>query len=50
MLRILKGGTTRFKDPFVWPKGSIWVLTRDGARWSKARYIPPIDAVAPAHR
>jgi 8-oxo-dGTP diphosphatase len=50
MLRILKGGTTRFKDPFIWPKGSIWVLTRDGARWSKARYIPPIDAIAPAHR
>ncbi|HKA82825.1 MAG TPA: histidine phosphatase family protein [Acidimicrobiales bacterium] len=49
MLRILKGGTTRFKDPFIWPKGSIWVLTRDGARWSKARYIPPVDAAAPAH-
>jgi 8-oxo-dGTP diphosphatase len=41
MLRILKAGTTRFKDPFVWPKGSIWVLTGDGERWTKARYIPP---------
>ena len=49
MLRILKGGTTRFKDPFIWPKGSIWVPTRDGARWSKARYIPPVDATAAAH-
>jgi phosphohistidine phosphatase SixA len=46
MLRILKAGTTRFKDPFMWPKASIWVLTRDGARWSKARYIPPVDAAA----
>lgn len=44
MLRILKAGTTRFKDPFMWPKGSIWVLTRDGAGWSRARYIPPVDA------
>ncbi|HEY6698463.1 MAG TPA: histidine phosphatase family protein [Acidimicrobiales bacterium] len=44
MLRILKAGTTRFKDPFMWPKGSIWVLTRDGTRWSKARYIPPVNA------
>ncbi|HET6834424.1 MAG TPA: histidine phosphatase family protein [Acidimicrobiales bacterium] len=48
MLRILKAGTTRFRDPFMWPKGSIWVLTRDGARWSKARYIPPVDAAAHA--
>ncbi|MGH9231644.1 MAG: SixA phosphatase family protein [Acidimicrobiales bacterium] len=50
MLRILKAGTTRFKDPFRWPKGSIWVLTRDGTRWTKARYIPPVDAAAHAHR
>jgi 8-oxo-dGTP diphosphatase len=48
MLRILKAGTTRFRDPFMWPKGSIWVLTRDGARWSKARYIPPVDSAAHA--
>jgi 8-oxo-dGTP diphosphatase len=50
MLRILKAGTTRFRDPLMWPKGSIWVLTGDGAGWSKARYIPPVDAVAPARR
>jgi broad specificity phosphatase PhoE len=50
MLRILKAGTTRFKDPFMWPKGSIWVLTRDGQRWSKGRYIPPVDAAAHALR
>jgi 8-oxo-dGTP diphosphatase len=50
MLRILKAGATRFRDPFMWPKGSIWVLTGDGACWSKARYIPPVDAVAPARR
>jgi phosphohistidine phosphatase SixA len=48
MLRILKAGTTRFKDPFIWPKGSIWVLTWDGVRWSQARYIPPIDAATRA--
>jgi broad specificity phosphatase PhoE len=50
MLRILKAGTTRFKDPFMWPKGSIWVLTGDGQRWSKGRYIPPVDAAAHALR
>lgn len=50
MLRILKAGTTRFKDPFMWPKGSIWVLTRDGERWGKGRYIAPVDAAAPALR
>jgi phosphohistidine phosphatase SixA len=49
MLRILNAGTTRFKDPLMWPKGSIWVLTRDGQRWGKGRYIPPVDATAHAH-
>jgi broad specificity phosphatase PhoE len=46
MLRILNAGTTRFRDPLVWPKGSIWVLTGAGERWSKARYVPPIDAAS----
>lgn len=41
MLRILKATTARFKDPFVWPKGSTWVVTWDGEAWTKARYIPP---------
>lgn len=41
LLRILKSTTARFKDPFVWPKGSIWVLSHDGDRWAKARYIGP---------
>jgi 8-oxo-dGTP diphosphatase len=41
MLRLLRAGTTRFKDPFVWPKASTWVLTWDGDRWAKARYIAP---------
>jgi phosphohistidine phosphatase SixA len=49
LLRILHTRTTRFKDPLVWPKGSIWVLTRDGERWTKARYIPPVDASHHAH-
>jgi phosphohistidine phosphatase SixA len=49
MLRILNAGTTRFKDPLMWPKGSIWVLTRDGQRWGKGRYIPPVDTAAHAH-
>lgn len=41
MLRILKATTARFKDPFVWPKASTWVVTWNGERWTKARYIPP---------
>ena len=41
LLRILKATTARFKDPFVWPKGSTWVVTHDGDRWATARYIPP---------
>jgi len=41
LLRILKSTTARFKDPLQWPKGSTWVLTWDGERWSRARYIPP---------
>jgi broad specificity phosphatase PhoE len=41
MLRIFKATTTRFKDPFAWPKGSTWVVTWDGVRWTKARYIAP---------
>jgi len=44
MLRVLKATTARFKDPFVWPKGSTWVITHDGDRWTKARYIAPPDA------
>jgi 8-oxo-dGTP diphosphatase len=43
MLRILKATTARFKHPFVWPKASTWVLTWDGDRWAKARYIEPPD-------
>lgn len=46
MLRILNATTARFKDPFVWPKGSTWVLTWNGERWSKARYLPPPDLPA----
>jgi 8-oxo-dGTP diphosphatase len=43
MLRAWSAGSTRFKDPLVWPKGSTWVLTWDGKRWAKARYLPPPD-------
>jgi phosphohistidine phosphatase SixA len=43
MLRAWNAGPTRFKDPLVWPKGSTWVLTWDGERWAKARYLPPPD-------
>ena len=47
LLRILKATTTRFRDPFIWPKGSTWAVTWDGERWAKARYIaPPPDADA----
>jgi 8-oxo-dGTP diphosphatase len=41
LLRIFKATTARFRDPFIWPKGSTWVVTWDGDRWTKARYIPP---------
>jgi broad specificity phosphatase PhoE len=41
LLRILKATTTRIKDPFIWPKASMWALTWNGERWSKARYIAP---------
>jgi phosphohistidine phosphatase SixA len=41
MLRILKATTARFRDPFIWPKASTWVVTWNGERWTKARYIPP---------
>ena len=41
LLRILKATTARFRDPFIWPKASTWVITWDGDRWSKARYIAP---------
>ena len=43
LLRILKATTARFHDPFIWPKASTWVVTWDGDRWSKARYIAPPD-------
>jgi len=43
LLRILKATTARFRDPFVWPKGSTWVVTWNGDRWAKARYIAPPD-------
>jgi phosphohistidine phosphatase SixA len=43
LLRIFKATTARFKDPFIWPKGSIWVVTWDGEAWHRARYIPPPD-------
>lgn len=41
LLRILHATTTRFKDPFVWPKASTWVVTWDGEQWARARYLPP---------
>ena len=41
LLRIFKATTTRFRDPLIWPKGSIWAVTWDGACWAKARYIAP---------
>ncbi|HKY66810.1 MAG TPA: phosphoglycerate mutase family protein [Acidimicrobiales bacterium] len=47
LLRILKATTARFKDPFIWPKASMWAVTWDGERWAKARYIaPPADGDA----
>jgi broad specificity phosphatase PhoE len=47
MLRILKATTALFKDPFIWPKASTWVITADGDGWRKARYIAPPDSAVP---
>ncbi len=41
MLHLLRCDGTRFKEPLAWPKGSTWILTGDGRRWFKARYLPP---------
>jgi 8-oxo-dGTP diphosphatase len=41
LLGAIGGAGARIEDPLVWPKGSTWVLTRDGGRWAKARYLPP---------
>jgi broad specificity phosphatase PhoE len=41
LLHLVRCDGTRFKEPLVWPKGSTWVLTGDGRRWAKARYVPP---------
>jgi phosphohistidine phosphatase SixA len=43
LLRIFKATTARFVNQFIWPKASTWVVTWDGDRWSKARYIAPPD-------
>jgi phosphohistidine phosphatase SixA len=43
MLRVLRATTARFRDPLIWPKASTWVVTWDGDRWTKARYIAPPD-------
>lgn len=41
MLHHLRGNGTRFTQPLLWPKGSTWVLTGNGGRWTRARYVPP---------
>jgi 8-oxo-dGTP diphosphatase len=43
LLRTLNATTTRFKDPFIWPKGSTWVISGDGGVWTRARYMAPPD-------
>jgi phosphohistidine phosphatase SixA len=41
LLRIWRATTVRFTGPLVWPKGSTWVISWAGDRWTTARYIPP---------
>jgi broad specificity phosphatase PhoE len=36
----LKADGTTFHHDLTWPKGSVWVVTGDGARWSDAHYLP----------
>ena len=31
----------KLRDELRWQKASTWVLTRDGGRLTKARYVPP---------
>jgi 8-oxo-dGTP diphosphatase len=41
LLEALVAGGTRVKDELRWQKASTWVLTWDGDRLSKGRYLPP---------
>jgi phosphohistidine phosphatase SixA len=41
LLEALVAGGTRMKDELRWQKASTWVLTWDGDRLSKGRYLPP---------
>jgi 8-oxo-dGTP diphosphatase len=36
------------REPRHWPKGSTWLLQRDGRRQVRARYLPPL-ALDPPH-
>ena len=41
MLRGLTNRGMTLVDDFRWEKGSTWVITRDGDKFTEARYVPP---------
>jgi len=41
LLEALVASGTRLKDELRWQKASTWVLTWDGDRLGKGRYLPP---------
>lgn len=40
LLLDLKANGTTFHHDLTWPKGSVWVLTSKGTRWTDASYLP----------
>ena len=41
LLEALVAGGTKLKDELQWQKASTWVLTWDGGRLAKGKYLPP---------
>jgi broad specificity phosphatase PhoE len=41
LLEALVKGGLKLHDELRWQKASTWVLSRDGGRLAKARYLPP---------
>ena len=42
MLRGLISRGMNLVDDFRWAKGSAWVISRDGDKFTEARYVPPV--------
>lgn len=39
LLSLLRARGTVFHDPLTWPKGSVWRVDSNGARWTDAHYL-----------